>query len=204
MQKIIYLIIAVFVFPIFITGCAVVMPTIYAQYPDSVNPKDIVAVSVLVLQEHGFSFVMIDKELGLLVTDWRSAMTAVEEGVVLVLSGNVARQRMKLTITVDTTAQHICIKPIKQGSSNNYRWADVNLDDGDRELLQQITNQIVQRIGGAKTRIKWIEPQVGRTHSESPDKAVHEDSEQANRVRLLGIALLVMMGLAAIMTSSGS
>ncbi len=154
---------------IMFSGCAVMMPTITATYPFERENKDIVSAAVVVLQQYNFTVTVVQPDMGLVVTDWRAATTQGEEIATTILSalvyaplhpsyGESRRQRIKLTLTVDKAAHKIILKPIKQGSTNIRGYFEVNLDEGDKRLLQKIADSIVMRIGGRVASIEWDDP----------------------------------------------
>lgn len=182
-----------------LSGCAVVMPTVTAKYPRDRENKDIVSAAVVVLQQYDFSVTVVEPDMGLIVTDWRAATTPGEETATAILSaiaysplhpsyGDSGRQRIKLTLTIDKAAHKIVLKPNKQGSTKVRGWFEVNLDDGDKRLLQKIAERIVRRIGGRTASIEWDDPL-----EREQEMQASEDGVDPSIVAAVVVVLLVVI-----------
>lgn len=162
------------------SGCAVIMPTVTVQYPLERENKDIVSAAVAVLQQHDFTVTVVEPDMGLIVTDWRAATTQGEEIATTILSalayaplhpsyGDSRRQRIKLNLTIDKATHKIVIKPVKQGSTKVRGYFAVNLDEGDKRLLQKIAESIAMRIGGRIASIEWDDPLEREQETQASD-----------------------------------
>jgi len=141
---------------IMVTGCSVIMPTAIVPYPETISPKDIVAASVVALQEQEYPVTVVNENIGLVTTDWKNLTSKGSEIAQALLSGKVSHSRMKITITVNRQKRQINLKPLKQYESGYGAWQNQKLSDGDYKKIDELVNRICD-ITGIKKELIWIQ-----------------------------------------------
>lgn len=129
-----------------VNGCApIVFPATYALYPKDKDIKSAISIIALVLQEHDFTLSVVNSDVGIITTDWKSTGSAAMEAIGI-LGGNPYHEHIKLSINIDTANNRIIIKPVKQTYSKLGGWSDVRLGDKDQKMLDTIAKDISSRL----------------------------------------------------------
>ncbi len=145
---------------LFLSGCAVGVPSMQAPYPPGLTNADISAAIVSSLQQNNFPVSVVRPEIGLVTSDWRETTTAGAELAGALISGarhaQALSQRMKMEFSIDQDNRTMTILPCKQQKSGTDNWSDVSLDDRDMLLVQNVMLSTVSRIGGQVGDFQWV------------------------------------------------
>ena len=145
---------------LFLSGCALGVPSMQASCPPGLTSADISAAIVSSLQQDGFSVSEVRPEMGLVVSDWRKIVIAGAElgGAIIPGTRHVQAhsQRMKMEFSIGRGNRAMTIRPCKQQESETGGWSDVNLDGTDMMIVQNIVLSTVSRMNGSVGDLQWV------------------------------------------------
>jgi len=141
-----------------IIGCAVIMPTIRAEYPQETSISDITAAAALALQNHEFSIATVNDNIGVVTTNWKDVKPTSQK-VFEAFSSRRSSWRMMITVAIDKQTKQINLKPIKQINSGYGSWDNAKLGEDEKNMLNEILKEILTAINAPTTPITWEPPQ---------------------------------------------
>jgi hypothetical protein len=158
-----------------ITGCAVVMPTIRAEYPQETSISDITAAAALALQNHEFSIATVNDNIGVVTTNWKDVKPTSQK-VFEAFSSRRSSWRMMITVAIDKQTKQINIKPIKQINSGYGSWDNAKLGADEKNMLTEILKEILTAINAEAAPITWEPPeQAPKPAKPEPVETFSED-----------------------------
>ena len=140
--------VAALVAALLLVGCAMQSVRVHQMtkelYTESTNAEILTAATV-VLQNHGFTIIMVNEKIGVLTTDWRQVQTSPED----MLFGWPHRD--KITLSIGGSPKRVILKPHCQHGTESVTgtiWKDIAIVSKNRAReYEQISSEIGNILG---------------------------------------------------------
>ncbi|MFH1824973.1 MAG: hypothetical protein ABH873_07110 [Candidatus Firestonebacteria bacterium] len=143
MKKYIALVL-IFCFVLF--GCVINRYVYKTNYGQAIKKDDVVAASVNILQNEGFTITTANEKLGLITTEWKSLTNETGAAIGKILFGSAENRRVKISISVNEKTNLITMNPIVETSTSGWvsstTSSEATMNVNEKKLIDKIAIDI--------------------------------------------------------------
>ena len=132
-------------------SCTVTQYTYKSQFSDELSVEDVVAASVSVLTQNGFTIMMANENIGTVTTDWNNLTSRGSAVAQQMFTGSSTSRLLKISVNVDKNSKTIKLIPMAQEQQSTAfssgTGSDVTMNSEELAFVNKIVDQIAAMCG---------------------------------------------------------